>query len=622
MPRIIIAENNKSETKLYSELIAPLGYDYILFQDGESVVEEFRKEPGDLVIVDHNLPGKINGIDVCRKIRQESEGITVPLIIVSAKDDEDLIMEALDAGASDYLLKPFAHNHFIAKVKSYINFYALHQKDSVLVKNKSKFAGRYLIQKLIGCGSHSSIFLAEDLKGEYGHVAIKLLMESASEEHFASAFIDIANKFKKLDSENIIRIFDSGQYAGRLFLVMEYAGDGDLASILKRKTLSDYDTAELLGDIAKGIKILKEHKIVHFDIKPENIMLNGHTFQLADFGIIPPQKKRTVSLSSNDIWTTLSYVAPEYLDPDFKNVDSDESCDIYSLGVTAYEAFTGMNPFEANKAVVSISKQINLIPHPLTDFALVNSRLSNLVDQMLCKNPEDRPSSEEVIAAVDAILEAIKDMPPVFGKHRQEIHEREIAADSESQTTEIPPEHTVHRHVPSGKTKIDPFAGSRNELLGRENAKKQKIDLTSGMQKAGSFLLLIAIIACVMVAGYGIFTYATKTSYKETRGAMRVTICSGCKHKEQRNVVDIAKLKCSKCKKAKLHYVMFCNNCGYEFPFKREQVSKKKMSKEEMLNHLSNLNRCPRCNSSNTQPAMTDADLMRKLKEFKAKKGK
>ena len=124
MARLIIGENNKKETKLYSELIAPLGYDYVLFQDGEAVIEEFNNEPADLIIVDYDIES-INGIEVCRRIRRESEGVMVPLIIVSAVDDENLIMEALCAGATDIMLKPFAHNHFIAKIKSYINFFSI-----------------------------------------------------------------------------------------------------------------------------------------------------------------------------------------------------------------------------------------------------------------------------------------------------------------------------------------------------------------------------------------------------------------------------------------------------------------------------------------------------------------
>lgn len=617
MSRVLIAESSKGEASMYSELLAHLGYEYSIFPDGKSLIKEFMEESADLIILDYNLPD-MNGIELCRAIRRESQGVVVPLIIASSKDDEDLIMEALDSGATDFLQKPFNHNHFIAKVKSYVNFYSLHQKDSVLVKNKMKFAGRYLIDKLIGCGSHSSIFLAEDSKGEYGKVAIKLLMESASEEHFASAFIDIANKFKKLDCVNIIKIYDSGQYAGRLYLVMEYAEDGDLATILKRKTLSDYDTAELISDISNGIKVLKENDIVHFDIKPENIMLNGHTFQLADFGIIPPQKKRTVSLSSNDIWTTLEYVAPEYLDPDFKNVDSNESCDIYSLGVTAYEAFTGINLFESNKAAVSISKQINLIPPPLTDYGPVSLVLSDLISRMLSKKPEERPSCEEVIDLINEVLDEIKDNPPVFGSKRREIHERAVAGG----LTETSGIDTVHSRIEgAGKKFVDPLSGVTDNLFSGSSSQHAglKFDIYSKMRQSALVIFFIVIIFVLALSGYAVFTYFTKETYNEKRGAVRETICSACGHIEQRVVVDIDKEICSKCKKKALCYVMFCRSCGHTFPFKKDRLPKTKMDKEQMLKKLAALNRCPKCQSSDTQPALTDADLIRELNEFKSR---
>jgi serine/threonine protein kinase/AmiR/NasT family two-component response regulator len=614
MPRLIIAENHNNDRKLYAELIAPLCYEYVICTDGEAAIEEFRKAPADLVILDYDIP-KLNGFEVCKLIRQDPEGLTVPLMIVSARNEEKIIVEALNAGATDYLLKPFGHTHFIAKVKSYINFYSLHQKDSWLVKNKSIFAGRYKVEKLIGCGSHSSIFFAIDQTGEYGEVAIKLLMESASEENFASSFIKMANKFKALDCENIVKIFDSGQYGGRLFLIMEYAKDGDLATILKRKTLSDYDTAELISDIASGIKVLQENNMVHFDIKPENIILNGHTFLLADFGIIPPKKKRTVSLRHTDIWTTIAYVAPEYLDPDFhEEANHDVACDIYSLGITAYEAFTGINPFEASKVAVSISKQVNLIPPPLSDYADIDPSFLEIIGRMLSKKPEDRPSVDEVIATFNQILEVLKDEPPVFGKHRQEIHHRALANLSQ--------EGEVHSeiHVNTGDHRVDAFESVKKGIFADSSPGKGDFSGQEFFKRIRFVLLAAASVILLLLFTYGVYRLTVSEKFIETRGTMRVTICSDCKFKEQKSVVDVSKAKCGKCGKQKLAYVMFCKECSTEFPFKKALLSKKNMTKEEMLKQLSRLNRCPKCRSENTQVAMTDTELIKNLAEFKKKK--
>lgn len=613
MARLIIADPNPNDRKLYSELIGPLGYNYILCSDGEEVLAEFNKEPADLIIIDYALP-KLNAVQVCRKLRQDSDGVAVPIMIISSLDDEDRIIEGLDAGATDYILKPFGHAHFIGKLKSYINFYSLHQKDSLLIKNNSIFAGRYKIEKLIGCGSHSSIFLATDTQGGYGKVAIKLLLESASEENFASSFIKMANKIKKLDCENIVKIFDSGQYGGRLYLIMEYAEDGDLATILKRKTLSDYDTAELVSDISNGIKVLNENNIVHFDIKPENIMLNGHTFQLADFGIIPPQKRRTVSLRHTDIWTTLSYVAPEYLNPEFNNESNKhESCDIYSLGITAYEAFTGMNPFEASKVAVSISKQVNLIPPSLTEFGDVNPGFSQIIDSMLSKNPADRPSVTEVVSVFKDLLEELKDQPPVFGKQRQEIHNRNLA--------NIPPDAELHaeRHVGGGYI-ASPFPSMKKDFLEPESTGWLSLFGDGLLRQCRTILISAAVLAVIMLIGYSVVKMSMGRNYVETKGAMRVTLCKNCNFKEQKRIVDISQAKCSKCEQQKLAYVMFCNDCSSEFPFKKELLAKKNMSKEELFKHLERINRCPKCKSPNTQIAMTDGDLIKKLNEYKLKK--
>ena len=495
----------------------------------------------------------------------------------------------------------------------------MHHNDSGLVKNHSIFAGRYIIEKLVGCGSHSSIFLAGDQKEEFGQVAIKLLMESASEEHFASAFINIANKFKKLNSENIVKIFDSGQYGGRLFLVMEYAHDGDLASILKRKTLSDYDTAELICDICKGIKVLRENNIVHFDIKPENIMLNGHTFQLADFGIVPPAKRRTVSLASNDVWTTISYVAPEFLDPDFNMTENDVSCDIYSLGVTAFEAFTGDNPFESSKVAISISKQINLVPPPLSDYADVNPVFSDMIAKMLAKKPEDRPLVDEVIETFQQLLEELKNAPPVFGSLRQEIHTRQAALDIEEEPEEVHADQRLSR-----VRHVEPFSLLRGKDSQLE-ATDQKTLFGKGLIKqVRSIFVAIAAVVLLSIVGYGLYRYAFSIKYKQLGGVTRLTICSECGHKQERRIIDIKQAKCSKCGKQELAYVMFCNDCSNVYPFKNKFLSKKKMTREEALRQIHRFNRCPKCKSKNSQVVFNNSELNLKLKKFNSgkKKGK
>ena len=217
-------------------------------------------------------------------------------------------------------------------------------------------------------------------------------MENTAEEKYASSFIETANKFKKINCPNIVKIYDSGQFAGRLYLIMEYVPDGDLATLLKRKTLSEYDTAELIGDIGNAIRTLKENNIIHFDIKPENILINGHTFVLTDFGIMPSQDRRTISMNHSDLWTTLPYVAPEFLDPDYQpDEEHSEASDVYSLGIVAYEAFTGRNPFESKKTAVTISKQVNYTPPELAKMQdKILCELSELVENMLNKDPEER----------------------------------------------------------------------------------------------------------------------------------------------------------------------------------------------------------------------------------------
>ncbi len=114
MDRVLVVDDNPSIQKLVSANLQARGYAVAIAGTGEEVLQMFKPGDYDLVVLDLILPG-IGGIDVCDEIRRQSD---VPIIVLSAREDEELKVRALDAGADDYVTKPFSQEELLARVRA------------------------------------------------------------------------------------------------------------------------------------------------------------------------------------------------------------------------------------------------------------------------------------------------------------------------------------------------------------------------------------------------------------------------------------------------------------------------------------------------------------------------
>ena len=114
MDRVLAVDDNPSIQKLVSVNLQARGYAVTVADTGEDALRLFTPGDYDLVLLDLILPG-LSGLEVCTQIRQQSD---VPIIVLSAQEDEDLKVRALDAGADDYVTKPFSHEELLARVRA------------------------------------------------------------------------------------------------------------------------------------------------------------------------------------------------------------------------------------------------------------------------------------------------------------------------------------------------------------------------------------------------------------------------------------------------------------------------------------------------------------------------
>ncbi len=114
MDRVLAVDDNASIQKLVSANLQARGYAVTVADTGESALRLFTPGDYELVLLDLILPG-LSGLEVCSHIRQQSD---VPIIVLSAREDEELKVRALDAGADDYVTKPFSQEELLARVRA------------------------------------------------------------------------------------------------------------------------------------------------------------------------------------------------------------------------------------------------------------------------------------------------------------------------------------------------------------------------------------------------------------------------------------------------------------------------------------------------------------------------
>jgi eukaryotic-like serine/threonine-protein kinase len=267
-------------------------------------------------------------------------------------------------------------------------------------------AGRYRLERRLGAGGMSTVFLARDSVLERP-VAIKLLAEHlAEDEAFVARFRREALAAARLQHPNIVQVFDSGEdpESRRHYIVMEYVDGPSCADMMRSDGWLDIEeTARIIRGACHGLDYAHRAGVVHRDVKPGNLLVSNDTgsVKLADFGIAKAAEQTRIT-QVGSVLGTAAYLSPEQARGDEANPASD----IYSLGVCAYQFLTGRLPHEYASLTELALKQQNEPVAPIVEFRPeVPPELDRAVRVALDRDPAMRFNSAlEMAAAIDAGL--------------------------------------------------------------------------------------------------------------------------------------------------------------------------------------------------------------------------
>ncbi|MGW2477076.1 serine/threonine-protein kinase [Streptomyces sp. NPDC001665] len=227
-------------------------------------------------------------------------------------------------------------------------------------------------------------------------VAVKLLLGEHADESATARFRLEAQTAARLSHPHLVAVFDFGAWENRLFLVMELVEGRSLADLLlAQERLGPEQAARIAGQAAAGLAAAHRQGIVHRDIKPGNLMLDGEgTVKIGDFGIAQFVDDPSAALTTTGhIVGTSLYLAPERA----LGRTADASSDMYSLGCVVYQLLLGEPPFRSDTATATLYQHVDTPPVPLRQRGVdVPTAFDTYLLGLLAKQPEDRPTAQQV----------------------------------------------------------------------------------------------------------------------------------------------------------------------------------------------------------------------------------
>ncbi|KTT83256.1 hypothetical protein RSA37_04125 [Mammaliicoccus sciuri] len=352
-------------------------------------------------------------------------------------------------------------------------------------------AGRYEFVKYLGGGGMSNVYLAKD-KILNRDVAVKVInIPPYEKEKAVERFEREVQNTTILSHSNVVNVLDVEEDDNCYYLVMEYIEGPTLKEYLcKEGKLSADEAVEMTLQILKGIAHAHHHRIIHRDIKPQNILMtkNGN-LKILDFGIARALSE-TALTETNHVMGSVQYLSPEQA----KGQSTDESSDIYSIGIVLYELLTGHPPFNGETPVSVAIKHIQEeLPSIRKERPSIPQSIENVIMKATRKEKSlrYRDTNEMYYDLLTALDDERKDELPRY--------------ESDSDTKTMP---VIKADEEESDTKTVPIATTQQNA----NAQQQNMETNKPKRKRNKWLIVFVpiLLLCMLVGAIGFALTAPK----------------------------------------------------------------------------------------------------------------
>lgn len=426
--RILVVDDSSQLRASLTDQLRKLGFEVDSAIDGQDGLAKAKKFRPALIIMDIHMP-RMDGLAATKKMREDADLAHTPIILLAALGEEQDIIEGIDAGADEYLIKPFRHPELATKVRILLRKVgtAARKLDETTVQGlesgqeddravtrfketgqivSKDFAGFTIVDKL-GQGGTATVYRALEpinLKP----VALKVISPFAAVKDGFLKRLQRSNEISvKLVHAHIVRTYTMGEYQDVHFMVQELVDGSPLDRYVDNpdERLDEKRARNLMTQAAHALAYLEQHKLIHRDVKPGNIYVNQDDIaKLGDFGL-----SRLIDDTGQ---TAEGYLlgTPHYISPEQANgaKDLDTRSDLYSLGATFFHLLAGQPVFPGDNLQQVVLAHLTKDPVPLKPLAPEFSDVfCAVIDRLVKRNRDER------FASARELVDALNGLPPV-----------------------------------------------------------------------------------------------------------------------------------------------------------------------------------------------------------------
>ncbi len=448
---ILLVDDDPINLDLLCQVLRGPSYRLFVTRTGEEAINIARRARPLVILLDVVMPG-IDGYETCRRLKDDPETRDAAVIFLSALTDPKDKVRGFEAGAVDFITKPFGGEEVIARVNTHIAIQRLLRRQAEAqspaatrdtyddartrapavagdTSAESAFrtgdvvAFRFRIVRYLAKGGMGELYEAEDLELRE-RVALKTILPTiADSERSIALFKREVHLARQVTHPNVCRIYDvfrhrplgaDGSVREVVFLAMELLRGETLADrLLREGRFQTTDILPIVRQMAEGLAAAHRVGVVHRDFKSPNVMLvepNAPDQEMrvvvTDFGLARRSAQGeatafTLSFAdAGEISGTPAYMAPEQVE----GGDVTPATDVYALGVVLYELVTGVQPFVADSAIRTAIKRLQEPPPPPTVHVPdLDPRWEAAILRCLARQPGDRFSSVlDVVTSLEA----------------------------------------------------------------------------------------------------------------------------------------------------------------------------------------------------------------------------
>jgi DNA-binding response OmpR family regulator len=426
---LLVVDDNPENRDVLSRRLRRKGFKVLTADGGREALRAIEEQSVDAVLLDIMMP-EMSGIEVLREVRKSRDEVELPIIMATAKTESEDVVEALEAGANDYVTKPIDFPVVLARLQK-----ELRSRRSRKAREGGSaaqapvepagpsmaelgpgalLADRYRLDSKIGAGAFGAVYRATHMELD-APVAIKVLQTSVETGAGAVArFRREGISTCRVKHPNAVAVRDFGvTRSGVAYLAMELLEGQSLQEELElREALSPRRCAEILLPVCEVLAAAHAAGIVHRDVKPSNIFLHvtpkGEVVKVLDFGIA--RIAGTASLAKNltlrgTVLGTPAYMAPERV----RGAEYDGRSDVYSLGITLYQMLESHLPFANQSDAMAVAMMhLHEPPPPLHNtHPAARAVMQSVVDVALLKPAANRPTAVEFRRILDEAVESL-----------------------------------------------------------------------------------------------------------------------------------------------------------------------------------------------------------------------